>query len=270
MIDFAGIAASTPHYNFHSHTQFCDGRATMADFAAAAVKAGMEHYGFSPHSPLEIESKCNMKRDDVEAYLNEFDRLRKLYAGKINFYAGMEIDYISEECGPSHPYFVSLPLDYRIGSVHFIPSSTGPVDVDGSYARFREKMATYFDNDIDSVVKSFYSQTHKMIDQGGFDIIGHFDKIGHNSSHFRPGIEDEAWYVKLINEVIDHIIESGVVVEINTKARSEHHRFFPGERYWPKLKKAGVTLLVNSDTHYPNLIEASRDEAFTLLKNISI
>ena len=37
MIDFKEIAAKSSLYNFHSHTQYCDGRAPMEDFAAKAV-----------------------------------------------------------------------------------------------------------------------------------------------------------------------------------------------------------------------------------------
>lgn len=269
MIDFAEIAASTDAYNFHSHTQFCDGRATMAEFAEAAIAAGMRHYGFTPHSPVPIESPCNMSQEAVTDYLAEVKRLRTLHEGKINFYAGMEIDYLGKEWGPSHPYFSNLPLDYRIGSVHFIPSDSGPVDVDGRFPSFQKKMHQFFDDDIEAVVRSFYRATSEMIDAGGFDIIGHFDKIGHNASHFRPGIEDEPWYRRLVDDTTDHIIASGLIVEINTKALADHHRFFPAPRHWKRLLDAGTILLVNSDTHYPDLIQAGRHEALTILKELS-
>ncbi len=269
MIDFAKIAASTTAYNFHSHTQFCDGRATMAEFAEAALAAGMEHYGFTPHSPIPVESPCNMSEEAVSDYLAEVARLRALYDGKIHFYAGMEIDYLGKEWGPSHPYFAGLPLDYRIGSVHFIPSASGPVDVDGRFPSFQKKMHEFFSDDIEAVVRSFYRATSEMIDAGGFDIIGHFDKIGHNASHFRPGIEDEAWYRRLVDDTVDHIIASGLIVEINTKALAEHHRFFPAPRHWKRLHDAGTLLLVNSDTHYPDLIQAGRPEALAILKDLS-
>ncbi|MDE5725671.1 MAG: PHP domain-containing protein [Duncaniella sp.] len=46
------IIAATRDYNFHSHTQFCDGREPMEAMAAAAVAEGLTHYGFTPHSPI--------------------------------------------------------------------------------------------------------------------------------------------------------------------------------------------------------------------------
>lgn len=94
MIDIVKIASSTDKYNFHSHTQFCDGRVPMAEMAAAAVGEGFLHWGFSPHSPIPIPSPCNMRREDTAAYFSEIERLREKYAGRIELYAGMEIDYL--------------------------------------------------------------------------------------------------------------------------------------------------------------------------------
>lgn len=267
MFDFKTITASTDRYNFHAHTQFCDGRATMAEFADAAVDAGFLHWGFTPHSPITVESPCNMSRDNVPVFLDEVRRLQKLHDGRISFYAAMEIDYLGPQCGPALGYFQDLPLDYRIGSVHFVPTRRGEyVDIDGRFESFRRKMAQYFDDDINYVVNAFYDQSLAMLAAGGFDIIGHYDKIGHNAAHFRPGIEQEGWYQDRVNELTDAIIDSGITVEINTKARAEHGRFFPSMEHWDRLLDAGVTITVNSDAHYTDLINASRDEALQLIK----
>ena len=67
-MDFNSIISQTRNYNFHSHTQFCDGHAPMSDMARAAAASGMRHYGFSPHSPIPIPSPCNMKAEDVDDY----------------------------------------------------------------------------------------------------------------------------------------------------------------------------------------------------------
>lgn len=257
-------------YNLHSHTQFCDGRATMRDFAAQAVAEGFRHYGFSPHSPIPIESPCNMAEADVPVYLAEVESIRRIYADRpIKFYASMEIDYLSPQFGPASDYFANLPLDYRIGSVHFIPSDEGFVDIDGRFESFKLKMDRYFHNDIRHVVESFYSQSTKMFEAGGFDIIGHFDKIGHNASHFKPGIEEESWYRSLVNDLIDLIIEKKITVEINTKAWADHGRMFPAINLLPRLVEADTPIVVNSDAHYPNLIDASRGTAFEMLDKIS-
>lgn len=269
-MDFNSIITSTPHYNFHSHTQFCDGRADMETMARAAVAAGMKHYGFSPHSPVIIPSPCNMSMDSVGRYLDEVDRIKAMpELASCRFYTAMEVDYLGAEWGPACDYFRRLPLDYIIGSVHFIPNQEGEYfDIDGHFDRFRETMAKHFRGDIDYVVDTFYRQSADMIMAGGFDILGHFDKVGQNAAYFAPGIEDGSHYRECVDRLIDLIIERRPVVEMNTKARQEHGRFFPGERYLPRLTDAGLTIVVNSDAHHPDRIDASRDEAMSLIDRL--
>ena len=258
---------STSRYNLHSHTQFCDGRGTMDQFARAAADAGLLHYGFTPHSPVPFDTPCNMKADDVPAYLAEVERIRKKY-DTVQFYAGMEIDYLGPDWGPAHPYFAGLDLDYSIGSVHFLPAKSDPsrfIDVDGRPERFVQYMHEYFDDDIEYVVEEFYRRSSAMVRAGVFDILGHLDKIGANASYYLPGIERRRRYLDALNALVDDVIASGVCVEINTKSLAQTGRIFPRETVVARLYRAHVPLLVNSDTHYPDLINAGRPYALSLL-----
>lgn len=268
-LDIISLLGDSRNYTLHSHTEFCDGRAQMEAFAREAVKRGFSHYGFTPHSPVPIVSPCNMHRDKVPVYFQQVENIRKVYGNTCTFLAGMEIDYLSKEWGPSIDYFQDLSLDYSIGSVHFIPSQDGElVDIDGRYESFARKMSENFHDDLRYVVEKFYEQSLDMVDAGGFEIIGHLDKVGHNASHHQPGIEDESWYQSLSNELVDKVIEKRYIIELNTKARSEHGRFFPSDRLLKRLIVAGAPVIVNSDAHVPVLIDASRQEAFELIDTI--
>lgn len=245
-------------YNFHTHTQFCDGKATMKEFVEEAVKRGFKALGFSPHSPIPFESPCNMTLEDVDNYFTQIDILRKENPG-IKIFAGMEVDYLGEEWGAHNKYFASLPLDFTISSIHFIPAQDGtPVDIDGRFEQFRVKMEQFFHNDIRYVVDTYMQHTHQMLDSGGFEIIGHFDKIALNGSLFYPELESTQWFNQGIRDIIDHIASQGYIVEINTKAFEKHGRFFPNRRWWDVLKTRNIPLIVNSDAHYPELLDASR------------
>ncbi len=274
-MDFLKELNGSKAYTFHSHTEFCDGRATMEAFAREVVARGFTHYGFSPHCPLPIVSPCNMRREDVGRYLSEVDRIKGEYGGHCRFYAAMEVDYLGEEFGPSSREISELPLDYVIGSVHLVANrKVRLVDVDGRFESFRRKMRDYFDDDIRYVCEAFYSRSVAMVEAGGLDIIGHFDKIGQNASYFQPGIEDEEWYQALVSDLVDRIIshnarhpERPLTVEINTKAYADHSgRLFPHPRHWGRLIEAGVPLIVNSDAHVPALIDASREMTFSMLE----
>lgn len=257
---------STRDYNLHSHTQFCDGRASMDVMAAAACDCGMKVYGFSPHSPICVESGCNMSRESVPEYLAEASRLRELYNGRMEILTSMEVDFISADFGPHIDYFQKLPLDYIIGSVHFVPNQDGiPLDCDGRYERFSQYLKDGFASDLRYVVEKYFEQVLTMLERGGFNILGHFDKIAGNAFTADPGMENEPWYEALVDDVVSHALSSGVTVEINTKSIFDKKRFFPSERWWRKLTDAGVPLVVNSDAHYPDRINLGRPEAFRIL-----
>lgn len=263
MINFKEIISTSKLYNLHSHTQFCDGRDDMESFVREAIRQNFTAIGFSPHSPIPYSSPCNMKEEDVHRYLFEVERLKSIYGNKINIYASMEIDYM-DDWGPSSFFFEKIPLDYKIGSIHFIKSFVNTdqfIDVDGSFDNFKQKMDCHFYNDIESVVKTFYNQTLKMIEAGGFDIIAHFDKIGFNANLYQNGIEQEIWYQRIINQVIEAIMDKKIIVEINTKAYEQHDRFFPHERYFQLLRKYNAQILINSDVHFPERINLGRIEA---------
>lgn len=273
MIDFDAIIKTTDLYNFHSHTQFCDGRASMEQFVIEAIAQGFTHYGFSPHSPIPFVSSCNMSREGALEYRAEVDRLREKYGDKIKLYLSMEIDYISPEWNASNPYFDEFAMDYRISAVHFIPSFDDAekyIDIDGRYESFRQKMGVYFHDDIEAVVRSFYSQSMDMIEYGGFDIIGHFDKIGHNAGHYRPGIEEEEWYQSLVELEFEAIMDNRLIIEVNTKSLAQHGRTFPNRHLWHLLSRYKSPLLVNSDAHYPDLINAGRMETIASLAELGL
>lgn len=267
MIDFDAITSSTRRYNFHTHTQFCDGRAPMQDFVDAAISMGFDHLGFTPHSPISFPTSCNMTRADVPSYFAEIKQLQEETKGRLHIYQSMEIDYV-DDSGPADEYFQSLPLDYRMGSVHFIPSLTKPdtwVDIDGNFERFKQRMTEHFDNDINYVVTTFFNQSMKMVDAGGFDIIGHFDKIAHNAGDFEPGIDDMPEFEKQVRKLFDNVMDHHLIVEVNTKAFDRCGRFFPAQKWFTLLKRYNAPLLVNSDCHVPALLNAGRNEAFQLL-----
>ena len=254
--------------NLHSHTQFCDSRSSMEDILIEARKAGFKVWGFSPHAPIILDSPCNMKLEQVHDYLTEIKRLRNLFPD-IQILAGMEIDFLDKENGPASYQVKKYGLDYVIGSVHFIPNQKGEfIDIDGSPERFQRFLNDYFGGDLIYVVKTFWQQTQKMIVAGGFDIIGHIDKIALNASYVDKGIEDTQVYRDLADITIEMAIKTGQAIEINTKHYNRYGRFFPNPKYWSKIISSGIEMPVNSDTHYAELVDAGRFEAEMLLDKI--
>ena len=76
MFDTCRITRETDLYNLHTHTQYCDGHAPMEEFVTEAIELGFTHLGFTPHSPVSVESPVNMTREQVQEYFDEMERLR--------------------------------------------------------------------------------------------------------------------------------------------------------------------------------------------------
>lgn len=253
--------------NYHSHCSFCDGRAPLEEFIKAAINSGFTSYGISSHAPLPFSTRWTMESSDMPAYLEECFRLRDKYKSEIEFYIGLEIDYLNEESNPSVEYFKNLPLDYRIGSVHFVYDDKGNViDVDCPPDKFTEIVDNHFYGDIRRIVSTYYERSNRMVELGGFDIVGHADKMQYPSSLYHPGLMDEVWYNSLVNDYFNHIAEKGYMVEINTKAYLSRDTFYPNQRYFQLLKELSIPVLVNSDAHYPEKINDGRYEALKALK----
>ena len=253
--------------NYHSHCSFCDGRAPFEEFVKEAISQGFYSYGVSSHAPLPFPTRWTMEWEQMEAYLDEFKNLRSKYADEIELYVGLEIDYLNEESNPSVASFTELPLDYRIGSVHLLYDAAGEVvDIDCSPAVFKERVDRHFNGDVLRVVRMYFDRLFRMVELGGFDILGHADKMHYNASCYHPGLLDEPWYEALMKDYFSLVASRGYLVEINTKAYDSLGTFYPNSRYWELMKEYQIKILVNSDAHYPERINAGRMEALRLLQ----
>lgn len=257
--------------NYHSHCTFCDGRSIPEDFIKFAISHGFRAYGFSSHSPLPFETFWNMPKDDMPDYLAEIERLKKKYSAQLEIYVGLEIDYLDATYNASIPYFRELPLDYRIGSIHYLPVSSELIEknmvcIDGSFREYAHSVNRYFEGNIRLLAQRFFETTLKMVETGAIDVVGHLDKIYMNGQKFEDFSFEADWYKKPLLACLDLIAEKGLMVEINTKNLQKKRELYPHFQYLTHLRRRNIPVMVNSDCHYPDLVNDGRTEAFALLK----
>lgn len=252
--------------NYHSHSTYCDGHASIEEFIQEAIQEGFYSYGMSSHAPLPFSTHWNMERERMSSYLEECSKLKEKYRSKIEFYTGLEIDYLSEDYNPSTEEFTSLPLDYRIGSVHLLQLDTGEyVDIDTGAELFAENVAKYFNHDYEEVIHRYFKAMRSLIEVGHFDILGHCDKINKNSSACAKGICESSFYRDLIRDYFEFIARCGCMVEINTKAYNDTGMLFPNESNFAWMRELDIPVLVNSDSHRVKNINAGRKDALKAL-----
>lgn len=256
--------------NYHSHTEFCDGKATMEEFVVEAIRCGFSAWGISPHSPAPMLERAEwaLDVDAVPLYIERANQLKEKYADKIRVLVGMEIDYMNEEFNPSAVYFQSMPLDFRIGSIHMLRSlETGKlIDIDCPVDDFRRKMDYHFRGSIQLMAKCYYEAQKAMVMAGGMTFIGHSDKISSNLGILSSKVSDKPWYKDLVEEYLVLCAERGMVLEINTKMLNRRGVYFPDKRYFERMAELHIPVVINSDAHRLEGISVGLSEARELYK----
>ena len=104
--------------DLHNHTSLCNhASGTMEEYIQVALQKGVDVFGFSCHNPMDFDKKYRMRFEELSLYLDEILRLKEKYAKEIEILSALEIDFLPPFMKDS---LFDLPLDYRIGAVHFL------------------------------------------------------------------------------------------------------------------------------------------------------
>lgn len=254
-----------PWLNYHSHSDYCDGKDTPESFLQAAIERGFHIYGYSSHAPLPFETPWNMPQSRLNDYITHIARLKKEKKGTIEVLTALEIDYIEDIWGWRKSGLSAYPLDYVIGSVHFINQYPNGdwFCFDGKPEAFFEGMEVIYKNDFRKAITGYFSQVRSMVENDPPHIVGHIDKIKmHNA--VRPYLnETDAWYVEEVDKTLRLIGKKGCILEVNTRGLYKHNPplLYPGQRILERALKLNIPVLINSDAHHPGDIEKGFAEA---------
>ena len=240
--------------NYHSHTSFSDGKLTPEDYILAALERDVFQYGFSDHAPVQFECKWATPNEKLPTYYEIVERLQNQYAGKLEIFKSLEIDYIPGEITNSD---FRNDLDYCIGSVHFgqkLSDGTYWV-IDGPSREFDIGVNEFYDGSIRLAVEQFFALNQKMLLEDPPDILGHFDKVKmHNKNRFYFS-EEDIWYKDAVVATLETAKKQGVVVEINTRGRYKKiSDYYPSQWVWRELKERNIPIIISSDCHHPREI----------------
>lgn len=260
------------HFNYHTHTRFCDGKSDPTAYVQEALRQGMHSLGFSAHSPLPFDTPFALHWDKVDEYCRLIRDLGQEYKDRLPVYLSLEIDYIPGISEDFSHLRTLYPLDYTIGSVHLVqpPDREGLWFIDGSLQEIYDSgLKDLFDGDVRKAVATYYHNMNRMIGGQRPTIIGHMDKIKmHNKGRFFT--EDEPWYIRLVEETLDTIQETGGIVEVNTrgiyKKRSED--LYPGKPILQSIRKRNIPVTISTDAHRPEELTAYFDETVKILTEI--
>lgn len=167
-----------PVPDYHMHTPRCNHAiGTVAEYAEAALRAGLKEIGMSDHSPMpsDYDRAWRMDRSELDAYLNEVSEAQNLFSGRLEIKTGLEADFHPGTESYVQEMVAAHPWDYVIGSVHYI----------GDWAFDNPDEINRWDQcDIEDAYCDYYELVRASAESGMFDIIGHPDlikKFGHRA-----------------------------------------------------------------------------------------
>lgn len=203
-----------------------------------------------------------MHEDDIPRYIAEIAALKEKYRNHIEILLGIEYDvYSPVKRG-------DLGLDFTIGSVHYLKTHDGNyISVDYTPKIFEDLVRKF--GGVREVSLEYYRLLCEVIESRP-DILGHFDLLTKFNSGKRFFDPDEAWYRKIVDDVIDIVAQSGIIVEVNTGAMSRGHRKtpYPSEYILRELYLNGVPVTISADAHSPNTIDFAFRETEAFLRRV--
>ncbi len=236
--------------DYHIHSTYSDGRSAPEDYIGSAITAGLNEIGFSEHLTLFKDSEgWNMNPVNLAPYIDNIQALNKK-TKVIKVKTGLEVDFFAGREKEIRDYLSPFPLDYIIGSVHYLGEKT--VDVGPEF---------YEGKSIDRLFESYFDSICIAAESEIFDIIGHCDLI--RIYGYKPSFDTEPLYRRLAKTMSKH----NVAFEINTNGRNRPLAdFYPDRRYLHIFREENVPVCVNSDAHMPSRVGQYFDEAYELLR----
>jgi histidinol-phosphatase (PHP family) len=245
--------------DFHTHTNFVDGKHTPEEVVCSAIEKGMKTLGISEHIYTPLDEKFSMTPQSAVAYRREMADLKEKYKDKITLLCGAEVDMTSRDCIEDY--------DYIIGSVHYLEIEGQTCMVDYSPEHVVSFVHQLFGGDFDAYAKAYFEQVGNVAEKLGANIIGHFDIINKFCEKGVGCNTASPAYQKYWQQALEKLAGKAAL-EINTGAISRGWRTtpYPGMdvlKYWKKL---GGEVVITSDSHHKDTLLYAFDSALTLAK----
>lgn len=244
--------------NYHTHTNYCDGKDSPEELLKAALEKGFFALGFSSHSFTEMDKSFAMSACDAKKYRAEIADLKEKYKGEIELYCGIEQDYFSDE--PTDCY------DYVIGSVHYVLKNGEYVCVDNTAGIVKNAVNRLYGGDFDALAEVYFALVANIAEKTNADIIGHFDLVSKFSE--KNGYGESPRFLAAAEKAVKSLIPYGLPFEINTGAMARGVRSvpYPSPEILKMIKKHGGEIMLSSDCHDKNYLDFAFDKAADLAR----
>lgn len=245
--------------NYHTHTFYC-GHAggTVREYVEKALELNFDVLGFSEHGPVSFLS-YRMSYDSFLNYLDDIEKCKIEFIGKIKIYKGLEIEYYEQRI--DYLRDLKSKLDFMIFGAHFY----------GDEPNITEK-GTYDITDA-SQIREYGDYVVKGLESGLFDMLAHPDLYMFNY----PVFDDEC--KKTAHKICAAAERLNIPLELNANGirrglrnYGEVTRYqYPVLDFWKIAKEYKVKVIINSDCHgLKNLYDEANVEARMMAEELGL
>jgi histidinol-phosphatase (PHP family) len=250
----------------HTHTRFCKHGSPAAQelYIEAALAQGFTRYTLSEHPPLperwvedeNLMAELAMSMDELPAYFEYVESVKRKYEGIIEITAGLEVDYLAGAEAFSEAMLQPWAgvLEDIVVSVHYLPGTGGMRCIDFTPGDFTEGLLAAYGS-VDAVVSEYYNHVEKAIAWAsrlpGRVRLGHINLI----EKFRTALPqmDEDLIRRRLAGIIPMLAAAGMGVDVNTAGLRVPTC---GKTYVPEwmireCTARGIPCVYGSDSHKP-------------------
>lgn len=146
--------------DYHMHSVLSDGKNTYEEMILSAVEKGLDEIGFTDHVCLKPVDWA-IRLEDIPVMTEQILALKQKYHDQIRVRYGIEVDYFPGKEDELGKLIEKIPVDYVIGSIHFI----------GDW-NFDTDQSLYGKWSNDKLYQKYFKLVQKTAKSGLFDIIG--------------------------------------------------------------------------------------------------
>ena len=231
--------------NYHTHCDRCrHARGSAEEYVEEAVRAGVSKLGFSDHMPFyDDRFGLRMPYAELDEYLGEITALREAYRDSLTITRGFEGEYVREDRAYYEKLLAREDCDYLLLGQHFYEKENGEL-INVYQLPDTRDYEIYAANIVEAMR------------------TGYFRYAAHPDLIFLNDLPWDAHCERACDIIVEGAAKYGFALEYNAngfrrgkKQFSEGERYqYPLDRFWEKVKEAGLSVYVGSDCHDPEQV----------------
>lgn len=255
--------------DYHLHTNFSDDSTyPMEDVIKDAIRMGMDEICFTDHVDYGIKVDWDSGREilyrdgepmanvDYPAYVEQIERMRVKYQGRIVMKMGLEFGMQTHTIPQFETLYNRYPFDFIILSVHQVEDKEFWTQ-DFQRGRTQKEYNERYYEELLRLVKGY--QHYSVL--GHMDLIVRYDEMGvYPFNNIKSYAE----------EILKEVIRNGKGIEVNTSSYRYGLTDTTPSREILKLYKemGGRIITLGSDSHKPEHLGACMEETKEMLRSM--